>query len=185
MGDEVLSTFTIDCVYIVRAKVELKWPLTNAISVYERSGEVYPSGICDERSLLKAALIHFYITYLHPWFDGNGRMARLIYPWYLVQQRYSSALFVPLTEYVEKSRHGLPQRLHTRRRECADQWNHGCDAVSGLLHRKSLPQDTFRNLPASEGAIGLVKITMFDALKHQTVANGVWFDPFVKAELEQ
>ena len=45
--------------------------------------------------LLKAALIHFYIAYLHPWFDGNGRMARLIHLWYLVQQRYSSALFVP------------------------------------------------------------------------------------------
>lgn len=56
--------------------------------------------------LLKAALIHFYIAYLHPWFDGNGRMARLIHLWYLVQQRYSSALFVPLSGYVEKSRRG-------------------------------------------------------------------------------
>ena len=54
--------------------------------------------------LLKAALIHFYIAYLHPWFDGNGRMARLMHLWYLVQQQYSSALFVPLSEYVEKSR---------------------------------------------------------------------------------
>ena len=52
--------------------------------------------------LLKAALIHFYIAYLHPWFDGNGRMARLIHLWYLVQQRYSATL----SEYVEKSRRG-------------------------------------------------------------------------------
>ena len=56
--------------------------------------------------LLQAALIHFYIAYLHPWFDGNGRMARLIHLWYLVQQRYSATLFVPLSEYVEKSRRG-------------------------------------------------------------------------------
>lgn len=56
--------------------------------------------------LLKAALIHFYIAYLHPWFDGNGRMARLMHLWYLVQQRYSSALFIPLSGYVEKSRRG-------------------------------------------------------------------------------
>ena len=41
--------------------------------------------------LLKAALIHFYIAYLHPYFDGNGRMARLLHLWYLVQQGYSSA----------------------------------------------------------------------------------------------
>ena len=56
--------------------------------------------------LLKAALIHFYIAYLHPYFDGNGRMARLLHLWYLVQQGYSSALFIPLSEYVNKSRKG-------------------------------------------------------------------------------
>ena len=56
--------------------------------------------------LLKAALIHFYLAYLHPYFDGNGRMARLLHLWYLVQQGYSSALFIPLSEYVNKSRKG-------------------------------------------------------------------------------
>ena len=40
----------------------------------------------DSNDLLKAALIHFYIAYLHPYFDGNGRMARLMHLWYLVQQ---------------------------------------------------------------------------------------------------
>lgn len=54
--------------------------------------------------LWKAALIHFYLAYLHPYFDGNGRMARLLHLWYLVQQGYSSALFVPLSEYIEHSR---------------------------------------------------------------------------------
>ena len=33
-------------------------------------------------------------------------MARLLHLWYLVQQGYSSALFIPLSEYVEKSRRG-------------------------------------------------------------------------------
>ena len=55
--------------------------------------------------LLKAALIHFYITYLHPYFDGNGRVARLLHLWHLVQQSYSSAL-IPLSEYVNKSQKG-------------------------------------------------------------------------------
>ena len=60
----------------------------------------------SENDLLKAATIHFYIAYLHPYFDGNGRMARLMHLWYLVQQGYSSALFVPLSEYINKSRKG-------------------------------------------------------------------------------
>ena len=54
--------------------------------------------------LLKAAAIHFYFAYLHPYFDGNGRMARLMHMWYLRQQGYSSALFVPLSSYIERSR---------------------------------------------------------------------------------
>ena len=54
--------------------------------------------------LLKAAAIHFYFAYLHPYFDGNGRMARLMHMWYLRRQGYSSALFVPLSTYIERSR---------------------------------------------------------------------------------
>ena len=50
--------------------------------------------------LLKAAAIHFYFSYLHPYFDGNGRMARLLHLWYLRQQGYSSALFVPLSSHI-------------------------------------------------------------------------------------
>lgn len=63
--------------------------------------------IRDERELndlLKAAVIQFYIGYLHPYFDGNGRMARLLNLWYLVQQGYPSTLFVPFSSYIEKSR---------------------------------------------------------------------------------
>lgn len=54
--------------------------------------------------LLKAAVIHFYLAYLHPYFDGNGRMARLLHLWYLVQRGYSSALFIPISSHIERSR---------------------------------------------------------------------------------
>ena len=54
--------------------------------------------------LLKAAAIHFYFAYLHPYFDGNGRMARLMHLWFLRQQGYSSALFIPFSSYIERSR---------------------------------------------------------------------------------
>ncbi|MCI2160581.1 MAG: Fic family protein [Oscillospiraceae bacterium] len=56
--------------------------------------------------LLKAAVIHFYIAYLHPYFDGNGRMARLMHLWYLKRQGYSSTLFIPFSSYIERSRKG-------------------------------------------------------------------------------
>lgn len=93
-----------DTVYIVSNKVEhtgLPWKklpeyMADLVSFIQTDYEM--------NDLLKAALIHFYVAYLHPYFDGNGRMARLLHFWYLVQQGYSSALFVSLSEYVERSR---------------------------------------------------------------------------------
>lgn len=95
-----------DSVYIVGSKLEhtgLPWQ-----ELPKRMGELVDFIQEDSKidDLLKAALIHFYIAYLHPYFDGNGRMARLVHLWYLVQQGYSSALFIPLSEYINKSRKG-------------------------------------------------------------------------------
>ena len=54
--------------------------------------------------LAKAAVIHFYIGYIHPYFDGNGRMARLVHSWYLLQKSYSSTLFLPFSSLILKTK---------------------------------------------------------------------------------
>lgn len=54
--------------------------------------------------LIKAAIIHFYVAYVHPYFDGNGRMARFVHLWFLIQKGYRSALFIPFSSQIEKSR---------------------------------------------------------------------------------
>ncbi|MBR5228784.1 MAG: Fic family protein, partial [Firmicutes bacterium] len=58
----------------------------------------------DIDDLSKAAIIHFYIAYVHPYFDGNGRMARMIHLWFLLQKGYSSTLFMPFSALIEGSR---------------------------------------------------------------------------------
>lgn len=93
-----------DHVYIVGDKLEhtgLPW---NKLAGYMGQLVAFIQQDSSINDLWKAALIHFYLAYLHPYFDGNGRMARLLHLWYLVQQGYSSALFVPLSEYIERSR---------------------------------------------------------------------------------
>lgn len=93
-----------DAVYIVSDKVEhtgLAWQklpelMAALVSFANQSSEI--------NDLLKAAMLHFYVAWLHPYFDGNGRMARLVHLWYLVQQGYSSALFLPMSRYIEKTR---------------------------------------------------------------------------------
>lgn len=95
-----------DSVYIVDSKVEhtgLPW---QKLPDYMNDLIAFANADSDMNDLLKAALLHFYIAYLHPYFDGNGRMARLLHLWYLVQRGYSSALFIPLSRYVEHSRKG-------------------------------------------------------------------------------
>lgn len=95
-----------DAVYIVGRKLEhtgIRW---EKLEEHMASLVAFIEDKSPMNDLLKAALIHFYLAYLHPYFDGNGRMARLLHLWYLVQQGYSSALFIPLSEYVKKTRKG-------------------------------------------------------------------------------
>lgn len=68
--------------------------------------------------LLKAATVHFYFAYLHPYFDGNGRMARLLHLWTLRRLGYSSALFVPFSSFIERSRNRY-YKAYTRAEENA------------------------------------------------------------------
>lgn len=98
--------YRYDAVYVVGQTVEhaglphAKLPeyMSRLVDFIQRE-----SGMND---LLKAAVIHFYVAYVHPYFDGNGRMARLLHLWYLVQSGYPSALFVPFSAFINSSRNG-------------------------------------------------------------------------------
>ncbi|MDA8169973.1 MAG: Fic family protein [Nitrospiraceae bacterium] len=38
--------------------------------------------------VIKAILIHFWIAYVHPFMDGNGRTARALFYWYMLKHKY-------------------------------------------------------------------------------------------------
>ena len=48
----------------------------------------------------KASVIHFYLAYLHPYFDGNGRMARFLHLWYLLQCGYTLDQLLPFSSRI-------------------------------------------------------------------------------------
>ncbi|MGN1043477.1 MAG: Fic family protein [Acutalibacteraceae bacterium] len=59
----------------------------------------------DEINILeKSAIIHFYFAYIHPYFDGNGRMARLVQLWYLIQNGFNSALQVSFSNLISNTK---------------------------------------------------------------------------------
>lgn len=92
-----------DGVTVIDGKTEhtgLPW---QKLPAYMKELTAFAAEKAAQNDLIKAAILHFGLTYLHPYFDGNGRMARLLHLWYLVQQGYSSALFVPMSRFVEES----------------------------------------------------------------------------------
>ncbi|SUO04584.1 huntington interacting protein HYPE [Faecalicoccus pleomorphus] len=93
-----------DSVYVVGTKVEHTGISYKQVPSYMKSLVKYINQKDDIQDLMKACIIHFYIAYVHPWFDGNGRMARLVHLWFLVQRGYQSVLFVPFSSLIEKTR---------------------------------------------------------------------------------
>lgn len=93
-----------DTVYVMSDRVEHSGIDHKKLPEYMKSFIEFANESDNINDLLKATMLHFYIAYLHPYFDGNGRMARLIQMWFLIQKGYESTLFVPFSSYVEKSR---------------------------------------------------------------------------------
>lgn len=54
--------------------------------------------------LVKSFIIHFYIGYVHPFFDGNGRVARAISYMFLLKQGYDFFKFFSISSIINKDR---------------------------------------------------------------------------------
>lgn len=53
--------------------------------------------------IIKAIMLHFWIGYLHPFTDGNGRLARQIFYWYLIKQGYWAFAYLPISKVIKLS----------------------------------------------------------------------------------
>lgn len=93
-----------DTVYVVSDHVEHSGLRFEKVPEFMKSLIAFVNAEDDINDLVKAAIIHFYIAYVHPYFDGNGRVARLVHLWFLIQKGYQSALFIPFSSKIEKSR---------------------------------------------------------------------------------
>ena len=93
-----------DTVYVVSDRVEHSGLDCKRVPEFMKSLIDFANNDDGINDLTKAAIIHFYIAFVHPYFDGNGRMARLVHLWFLIQKGYQSALFIPFSSRIEKSR---------------------------------------------------------------------------------
>jgi len=51
----------------------------------------------------KAIFLHFWIGYLHPFTDGNGRLARALFYWYLLRKGYWMMAYLPISTVIKRS----------------------------------------------------------------------------------
>ncbi len=54
--------------------------------------------------IIKAIFLHFLISYIHPFNDGNGRLARAIFYWYVLKHGYWLFEFMPISRLIKKSK---------------------------------------------------------------------------------
>ena len=54
--------------------------------------------------ILKASIIHFFLVYIHPFFDGNGRTARAIFYFYLLKHKYDFFRYFSISALIAKQK---------------------------------------------------------------------------------
>lgn len=67
----------------------------------------YANDEIDERQfmhpVIKAIFLHFWVGHLHPFIDGNGRMARIIFYWYVIRKGYWAFAYLPISRIIKAS----------------------------------------------------------------------------------
>jgi len=53
--------------------------------------------------IIKAIFLHFWVGYLHPFTDGNGRLARALFYWYLLKKGYWTFMYLPISSIIKNS----------------------------------------------------------------------------------
>ena len=72
--------------------------------------------------LIKAGIFHHEFAYVHPFFDGNGRLARVLTTYYLLLNNYEVSKFFILDDFYDIDRQLYSDTLHTADKGDNTQW---------------------------------------------------------------
>jgi Fic family protein len=53
--------------------------------------------------VIKAILLHFWLAYIHPYVDGNGRTARALFYWYMLKNKYWMFEYLSVSRIILKA----------------------------------------------------------------------------------
>lgn len=63
--------------------------------------------------LIKAGILHHQFAYIHPFFDGNGRLGRILTAYYLLLKQYEVVRYFIIDDYYDMDRQQYSDMLHT------------------------------------------------------------------------
>lgn len=96
----VVSSVTDDTIYHIPPKKKFLMSEIKQLINYANDTNT-EKFICHP--IIKAIIIHFWVGYLHPFTDGNGRLARALFYWYLLKNDYWYFSYIPLSTVIKKS----------------------------------------------------------------------------------
>ncbi|GEM_PF-516901 len=67
----------------------------------------------ETHPLIKAGILHHEFAYIHPFFDGNGRLARVLTSYYMLLRQYEVTKYFILDDYYDIDRQLYSDTLHT------------------------------------------------------------------------
>lgn len=67
----------------------------------------------DLHPVIRAGIFHHEFAYIHPFFDGNGRLARILTAYYLMLKHYEVVKFFILDDYYDIDRQQYSDKLHS------------------------------------------------------------------------
>lgn len=145
----------------------------------------------DLNELHKAAILHFALAYYHPYFDGNGRTARLLHLWYLARHGYPAALFTPFSRYIAESKAAYykayerveKNAMLTGYTDVTPFLSYFCKEVYNRLQSDTAPAHT--DFKAYQQALADGKITEKERLLWEYVLSAYGASEFTTKQLEK
>ncbi|OGH13014.1 MAG: hypothetical protein A2687_01220 [Candidatus Levybacteria bacterium RIFCSPHIGHO2_01_FULL_38_26] len=93
---------------------EIEKALVNVFEWLNKKDELHP--------LIKAGIFHHEFAYIHPFFDGNGRLARALTTYYLLLNNYEVSKYFILDDFYDVDRQQYSDTLHSADKGDKTQW---------------------------------------------------------------
>ena len=91
-------------------------PFNKASEIEDAIGELYEWVNYSKEELhplIRAGILHHQFAYIHPFFDGNGRLARILTAYFLLLKQYEVVRYFILDDYYDIDRQQYSDMLHS------------------------------------------------------------------------